>query len=40
MLFQIWSAKLDDAKNLWDRFDSNKYIGALIAAAVILGKNT
>lgn len=38
LLWQIWSADLNDAKNLWYRFDSNKYIGAVIAAAIITGK--
>jgi 4-hydroxybenzoate polyprenyltransferase len=38
LLWQIWSADLNDASNLWYRFDSNKYIGGVIAAAIVGGK--
>ena len=38
VLWQIWSADLNSSTNLWERFDSNKYIGGLVAGAIICGK--
>jgi 4-hydroxybenzoate polyprenyltransferase len=37
LLWQIWTAKLDDPNNLWTRFSSNRYTGALIAASIVAG---
>jgi len=38
LLWQIWSADLNDTKGLWARFNSNKYSGALIFASIVAGK--
>ena len=37
VLWQIWTADINDGKNLWDRFRSNTYTGALITAAIMAG---
>lgn len=37
LLWQIWTANLNDPKNLWARFCSNRYTGALIAASIVAG---
>ena len=37
LLWQIWTADVDDAKNLWARFNSNKYTGAVVTAAIVAG---
>jgi len=37
LLWQIWSADVNDSKNLWARFNSNKYAGALVTAAIVAG---
>lgn len=37
VLWQIWTARLDDSSNLWSRFSSNKYSGGLFAAAIVAG---
>ncbi len=36
-LWQIWTADIDDPKNLWARFESNKYTGAVVTAALAVG---
>ena len=36
-LWQIWTADIDDPANLWTRFESNKYTGAVVTAALALG---
>ena len=36
-MWQIWTADINDEKNLWKRFDSNKYTGAAIMASIIAG---
>ena len=38
ILWQIWSADLKSSYNLWNRFDSNKYIGAVISLGILSGK--
>jgi 4-hydroxybenzoate polyprenyltransferase len=38
ILWQVWSADVMCPHNLWSRFDSNKYIGGVIAVAIISGK--
>lgn len=37
MLHQIWTADLDNPKNLWDKFKSNNLIGASITAWIAAG---
>lgn len=37
LMWQIWTADLNDPKNLWRRFNSNKYAGALVTASIVLG---
>lgn len=37
LLWQIWTADLNDSKSLWMRFNSNKYTGAVVTAAIVLG---
>eukprot|EP00597_Dinobryon_sp_UTEXLB2267_P006008 CAMPEP_0170079676 /NCGR_PEP_ID=MMETSP0019_2-20121128/15995_1 /TAXON_ID=98059 /ORGANISM="Dinobryon sp., Strain UTEXLB2267" /LENGTH=250 /DNA_ID=CAMNT_0010293247 /DNA_START=232 /DNA_END=984 /DNA_ORIENTATION=- len=37
VLWQIWTADLDDKENLWRRFNSNKYSGGLLALAIAAG---
>lgn len=37
LMWQIWTADLNDSKNLWSRFSSNKYTGAAVTAAIVLG---
>lgn len=37
LLWQIWTADLNDSKSLWVRFSSNKYTGALVTASIIAG---
>jgi hypothetical protein len=37
LLWQIWTADLNNSKNLWQRFNSNKYTGAVVTAAIIAG---
>jgi 4-hydroxybenzoate polyprenyltransferase len=36
-LWQIWTADINDSKNLWARFSSNKYSGGLLAASIVAG---
>ena len=36
-LWQIWSADINDSKNLWIRFNSNKYSGGLLSLAIVAG---
>lgn len=36
-LWQIWTADLDDSRNLWQRFNSNKYSGGLLALSIAAG---
>ena len=36
-LWQIWTADIDDPSNLWARFESNKYTGAMVTAALVAG---
>jgi 4-hydroxybenzoate polyprenyltransferase len=36
-LWQIWTADINDPDNLWKRFNSNKYSGGLLAAAIVAG---
>ena len=38
LFWQIWSAQLDNTQNLWKRFDSNKYSGALVLASIVAGE--
>jgi len=39
LLWQIWTADTsgNSPRNLWRRFDSNKYVGGVVTAAVIAG---
>lgn len=37
LLWQIWTADLNDSESLWMRFNSNKYTGAVVTAAIVLG---
>lgn len=37
LMWQIWTADLNDSKNLWSRFSSNKYTGAAVTAAIVAG---
>jgi 4-hydroxybenzoate polyprenyltransferase len=37
LLWQIWTADVNDSKNLWSRFNSNKYLGGAVTAIIILG---
>lgn len=37
VLWQIWTANINDSSNLWTRFHSNQYTGAIITAAIITG---
>eukprot|EP01040_Poterioochromonas_malhamensis_P000299 gene299-313_t len=37
MLWQIWSAELDNTPNLWQRFTANVYIGGAVTASMIAG---
>lgn len=37
LLWQVWTADLNDSKSLWVRFSSNKYTGALVTASIIAG---
>jgi 4-hydroxybenzoate polyprenyltransferase len=37
LMWQIWTADLNDSENLWSRFSSNKYTGAAVTAAIMLG---
>jgi 4-hydroxybenzoate polyprenyltransferase len=37
VLWQIWSADLDNPSNLWNRFSSNIYVGAAVTAAIMAG---
>ena len=36
-LWQIWTADIDDPKNLWARFESNKYTGAVVTTSLVVG---
>lgn len=36
-LWQIWTADINDPSNLWARFESNKYTGAIITTALVAG---
>ena len=36
-LWQIWTADVNDPRNLWVRFNSNKYSGGFLAAAIVAG---
>jgi len=36
-IWQIWTADVENPQNLWVRFNSNKYSGGLLAAAIIAG---
>ena len=36
-LWQIWTADINDSKNLWLRFESNIYSGGILTAAIIAG---
>lgn len=36
-LWQIWTADINDPANLWARFESNKYTGAVITSALVAG---
>jgi len=38
LLWQIWSAKLNDTSNLWQRFSSNTAAGAVVFVSIITGK--
>lgn len=35
--YQIWTADVNNPKNLWDRFSSNIYTGAAVTAAIVAG---
>jgi 4-hydroxybenzoate polyprenyltransferase len=37
LLWQIWTADINDSKNLWKRFNSNKYAGLLVTGAIVAG---
>jgi 4-hydroxybenzoate polyprenyltransferase len=37
LMWQIWTADLNDPKNLWQRFNANKYTGGAVTAAIIAG---
>ena len=37
LLWQCWTADINDTKNLWLRFSSNSYLGALVAASIAAG---
>jgi 4-hydroxybenzoate polyprenyltransferase len=37
MLHQIWTAQLDNSKNLWDKFKSNNWLGASITGWIAAG---
>jgi 4-hydroxybenzoate polyprenyltransferase len=37
LMWQIWTADLNDPKNLLQRFNANKYTGAVVTAAIIAG---
>lgn len=37
LLWQIWTADVNNPKNLWARFNSNKYSGGFLTAAIIAG---
>lgn len=37
MAHQIWTAKLDDSKDLWNKFRSNNWIGASITGWIVAG---
>jgi 4-hydroxybenzoate polyprenyltransferase len=36
-LWQIWTADINDPKNLWLRFSSNKYSGGVLALGIVAG---
>lgn len=36
-LWQIWTADINDSKNLWTRFNSNKYSGGVLALSIVAG---
>lgn len=38
LIWQIWTADLNNSANLWQRFNSNKYVGAAVSSAIIAGK--
>lgn len=37
VLWQIWTADVNNPQNLWKRFSSNIYTGAAVTAAIIAG---
>lgn len=37
VMWQIWTADINNPKNIWTRFNSNKYSGGLLTAAIIAG---
>lgn len=37
ILWQIWTADVNDSSNLWARFNSNKISGGLLTAAIVAG---
>ena len=38
MLWQIWTANINDVKNLWSRFSSNGvFVGIALTASIIAG---
>jgi len=37
LAWQIWTADINSPKNLWARFNSNKYAGAVLGAAIVAG---
>lgn len=37
LVWQIWTADVNDSSNLWRRFSSNKYTGAAVTAAIVAG---
>lgn len=37
LLWQVWTADINNSSNLWARFSSNQYTGALVAASIVAG---
>jgi 4-hydroxybenzoate polyprenyltransferase len=37
LLWQVWTANINDRMNLWMRFQANQYTGAAVVAAILLG---
>lgn len=37
LMWQIWTADIDNPQNLWQRFASNQYTGAVVTAAIVAG---